>query len=100
MSTQLGEKRKGAGGENAEEDVQTESGSAWAENRALSSLVDILPSRKDCDTRVLRSSGARAENTAGGARARTRERKQILRNRGRPLSRGSSAARLRRLRRL
>lgn len=43
----------------AREDVQTESGSAWAENRALSSLVDILP--LPGLRHVLR--GSRTENT-------------------------------------
>lgn len=54
------------------EDVQTESGSAWAKNRALASLVDILPLPA---LRHRLGRGSRTENTV------PRQRKQILRNR-------------------
>lgn len=75
-----GEMREGE--RNAREDVQTESGSAWAENRALSSLVDILP--LPGLRHWLRVARARKTHCVSGAEA-------DLAQSGRPLSWSSAA---------
>ncbi|KAK1126773.1 hypothetical protein K0M31_004396 [Melipona bicolor] len=72
------------GGRNGgdQKDVQTESGSAWAQNRAPGSLVDILPLPGLQHYPCL---GSCTENTLV-----PRQRKEILRNRP-PIVSGSSA---------
>lgn len=83
------EGNEGDGEERRGEDVQTESGSAWAENRAPGSLVDILPLRSRLRHRHTDVVAPRAR--AHGKHNVPRQRKQILRNRAAHCLGGSSA---------